>query len=317
MVKMMLAVSLVVFLAQLLVAQSRLGGGTPPTPADELVESSVDAATVEAEQPILTTHVVSLDLTETHDRSLEESSATEETVKTEELQQQQQQQQTRRAESHQQQLNDLRREAAAAGGAGGAGTEDFDLELLRAANLTEGLSLASSEATFGYGWIATTTRYGDADQSSCGGMNTAALVAGTDYYSVASSQAMQSDFLWGASCCYCGKSASNCESNGVAPMGCFSCAKGRFLQRRPYVGGDLGGFASTEIRIVVSDVCPGDSTGWCQGQPGDLNRFGVRNHFDFSVPPPGVNNNFFVFTPEACSPELVQRMSGSERKCFR
>mmetsp|Transcript_53536 Transcript_53536/g.174239 ORF Transcript_53536/g.174239 Transcript_53536/m.174239 type:complete len:265 (-) Transcript_53536:190-984(-) len=177
--------------------------------------------------------------------------------------------------------------------------------------------VSNSKSTMGYAWRASTTRYGDSDAASCGGLNTAKLIAGTDYHSVASSQAMQSLFKWGASCCYCGEAAPHASSQGVAPMGCFTCAKGRFLNERPYEDGNNDGFATAEIRIVVSDVCPGDAGGWCQAKPGDKNLVGERNHFDFSWPPSGINNNFFVFTPEECSPELKLRMAGGEGRCHQ
>lgn len=183
-------------------------------------------------------------------------------------------------------------------------------------NLTS-MMAASSADTFGYQWSASTTRYGNTDSTSCGGLSTVGLVAGTGYYSVASSQAMQSLFQWGAPCCYCGEASPAATRLGVAPMGCFTCARGRFLRRSPYGGEAESGFASKEIKIVVSDVCPGDPSGWCQAHPGDVNFVGEKNHFDFSVPPLGIDNNYFVFTVEECSPELHQRMAGAEGKCRR
>lgn len=73
----------------------------------------------------------------------------------------------------------------------------------------------------GYAAYATTTRYGDADRAACGGMHTGALIGGLPYYSVASAQSMWSG------CCWCGGAGGG---RGTMGLGCFSCAKGRFLK---------------------------------------------------------------------------------------
>merc|ERR1712039_426687 len=185
---------------------------------------------------------------------------------------------------------------------------------LIAENLTNNTLSASAFAQFGgYAYMATTTRYGDADASACGAMSTAALVAGTGYYQVASAQSMQ-----GGDCCWCGKSSSlNGYTSGTAPMGCLQCAKGRFINRKPNYGRRLmsnSGFASSEIHVVVGDLCPHvGNEHWCPAQPGQTNAVGSKNHFDFSHPPAGIDNNYFVFTPVECSPQLKQRMRAMSR----
>jgi len=156
------------------------------------------------------------------------------------------------------------------------------------------LSLLAAKSMAGYGHHATTTRYGDTGASACGSVSTAELVSGTHYYNVASAQAM-----WGGHCCWCGKSGGG---GGTTGLGCFSCAKGRFLKH----GGH--GFASEEIHIVVGDLCPhAGNERWCPEKPGRVNSVGSHNHLDFSRPPPGIDNNVFVFTPTSCSSELRQR----------
>jgi len=193
------------------------------------------------------------------------------------------------------------------------------------------LDLTAAAATLaqagGYQYVSTTTRYGDSLASACGALDTASIVAGTGYYQVASAQAMQ-----GGSCCWCGKASSaDGHSTGTAPMGCFQCAKGRFTARKPSYAlaasqemsaseieleaASGSGFASQEIHVVVADLCP--HTGnehWCPAQPGQTNAVGSKNHLDFSHPPSGIDNNYFVFTPTECSDELKARMR-SQAKC--
>lgn len=166
-------------------------------------------------------------------------------------------------------------------------------ELLTNISMTLNLLAADRSLMGGFSWKATTTRYGDAGASACGSVNTAELVAGTDYYNVASAQAM-----WGGACCWCGKSGGG---GGTCGLGCFSCAKGRFLNHH-------GGYASGVINIIVGDLCP--HTGnerWCPASPGQVNSEGAHNHLDFSRPPPGIDNNIFVFSPASCSREIRHR----------
>lgn len=191
--------------------------------------------------------------------------------------------------------------------------------------------------------------------TSCGSLDTRELVKGTEYYAVASAQAMQADFSadlngggckWecrtengteidrctykhpegtlsgavpidGCSCrqigaCMCGKACSGAgPKSGTAAMGCFTCGRGHFLSRHPYElnATHADNLIGKEIKVVVVDVCPyGPNSIWCPALPGETNAVGARNHLDFATPPPFHKNNFFVFTPEACSDILVERM---------
>merc|ERR1711963_428856 len=69
--------------------------------------------------------------------------------------------------------------------------------------------------------------------------------------------------------CWCGQaSPANNASTGTASMGCFSCARARFLRKRPYAGGgdtsegegegegEGAEFVGEEIKVVVADACP-------------------------------------------------------------
>eukprot|EP00404_Azadinium_spinosum_P032619 CAMPEP_0180577162 /NCGR_PEP_ID=MMETSP1037_2-20121125/11793_1 /TAXON_ID=632150 /ORGANISM="Azadinium spinosum, Strain 3D9" /LENGTH=285 /DNA_ID=CAMNT_0022594903 /DNA_START=145 /DNA_END=998 /DNA_ORIENTATION=+ len=71
-----------------------------------------------------------------------------------------------------------------------------------------------------------------------------------------------------------------------------------------------------EIHVVVADICPyGSNVQWCPGAPGDANACGMENHLDFADPPRSIDNNFFVFTPEECSPELKERFASQNTPC--
>lgn len=77
------------------------------------------------------------------------------------------------------------------------------------------------------------------------------------------------------------------------------------------------GFASGEIIIVVADLCPHQGNEkWCPKWPGQRNKYGSRNHLDFSHPPPGIDNNNFVFTPIQCPRDLRHRYNRMS-KCVR
>lgn len=186
--------------------------------------------------------------------------------------------------------------------------DDLDLNELEM-NKTRSFSGASYA---GYATYATTTRYGDAKAAACGGMHTGALIGGLPYYSVASAQSM-----W-KGCCWCGGSGGG---RGTMGLGCFSCAKGRFL--RSGYGLDStdqayrSGFASGEIIIVVADLCPHQGNEkWCPQWAGQRNQYGAHNHLDFSHPPPGIDNNNFVFTPIRCPRDLRHRYHQMS-KCHR
>merc|ERR1719330_1311976 len=101
-------------------------------------------------------------------------------------------------------------------------------------------------------------------------------------------------------------------------MGCFSCARGRFLRRRPYPGRIWAGdeIFEREIKLVVGDICPyHGNEAWCPERPSDRNHFGARNHFDFSDPPPEYDNFYMAFTPMECPSELLEHMAGGKARC--
>lgn len=187
---------------------------------------------------------------------------------------------------------------------------DFSELELNKSNKTRAFSGARRYA--GYAAYATTTRYGDAKAAACGGMHTGALIGGLPYYSVASAQSM-----W-KGCCWCGGSGGG---RGTMGMGCFSCAKGRFLRNRNGLSSPgsayRSGFASKEIIVVVADLCPYQGNErWCPKWPGQRNQYGSRNHMDFSHPPHGIDNNNFVFTPIRCPHDLSKRYHQMSR-CVR
>lgn len=177
------------------------------------------------------------------------------------------------------------------------------------------VGVASMQSVAGYEYMATTTRYGNTCCASCGSLDTARVVQGTEYYAVASAQAMQDHFAAG-SCCWCGQAGSQCGlGSGVAPMGCGGCARGRFIKKRPYdapmwAGDDI---FEKEIKIVVADICPHDGNeAWCPRSVGHVNTFGAKNHFDFASPPAQFDNYYFAFTPEPCPSELQQNLRMSQ-----
>eukprot|EP00930_Biecheleria_cincta_P053052 TRINITY_DN3839_c0_g1_i3.p1 TRINITY_DN3839_c0_g1~~TRINITY_DN3839_c0_g1_i3.p1 ORF type:complete len:218 (+),score=15.26 TRINITY_DN3839_c0_g1_i3:121-774(+) len=142
-------------------------------------------------------------------------------------------------------------------------------------------------------------RHGEA---ACGGLDTWELVKGTPYYNVASAQSMWRNCGNHANC-WCGASGGGSGTHG---MGCFKCAKGRFLHSR--YGKAFGGFASEEIVVVVGDLCPHlGNQKWCPEKAGQRNDYGSLNHLDFSHPPAGIHNNDFVFTPISCPDDLRAR----------
>lgn len=120
--------------------------------------------------------------------------------------------------------------------------------------------------------------------------------------------------------CMCGQAGNGtAAANGTARMGCFTCGRGRFVRRTPYALDDntTNELMGEEIKVVVADVCPyGPNSKWCPARPGEANAVDVENHLDFATRPAveGFNNNFFVFTPEAC-PELLERRMQSKTTC--
>lgn len=190
------------------------------------------------------------------------------------------------------------------------------MDFWRNVSLLAATSMGDEVSALGFEYLATTTVYANTCCASCGGVDTAALVAGTDYYAVASAQAMQSVFP-GGECCWCGQAGGG---SGAAPMGCKSCATGRFLRKRPYGAHVMqanDALFEREIKLVVADICPHQGNeAWCPGSPGSVNTFGSKNHFDFADPPAGFDNYYLAFSPAACSAEIQQRL-GQMSQCGR
>jgi len=244
------------------------------------------------------------------------------------------------------------------GGSGGDSASGAEAE----SRLSDNSSvLVPSPQSLGYVFAATSTQYGQTPAAACGGVDTVKLVKGTGYIAVASAQSMQSLYTsyggCGAEChdetgkqvesceysqcasntakqgckckqvgaCWCGQSSPEIvASTGTASMGCFSCARARFLRERPYNSDSANPvedseFVGEEVKIVVADSCPyAPNSQWCPARPGDVNSCGMKNHFDFTAYPAGlsIDNNFVVFTPEPCSAELQQRINATS-KCSR
>lgn len=93
----------------------------------------------------------------------------------------------------------------------------------------------------------------------------------------------------------------------------MTCAKGRFLKKRPYHGGEVKSDSKIfdlEVNIVVADICPhGGNEVWCPKSPGDKNEYDAVNHLDFVSPPEDFDNYYFAFTPAPCSEELQGRIA--------
>lgn len=162
---------------------------------------------------------------------------------------------------------------------------------------------AAPPRAHGFRFMATSTRYGTNPHTSCG-LDSAALVQGTDYLAVASAQAMQDG------CCWCNR---NGGGGATASMGCGACGKGRFIRQLPR-GFHVWTPSDAEIfqkvyKFVVVDICPKVDNGmWCPMHPGQKNTFGVYNHFDFATVPPKFDNFYFEFTPEPCDGEMQARL---------
>jgi len=179
---------------------------------------------------------------------------------------------------------------------------------------------------YGYHHWATTTMYGDAPAAACGGVSTAELVRGTPYYNVASAQSMWRN-CGGTGSCWCGQSGGG---GGTLGMGCFTCARGRFLSSAYGTRGwallETGAnqsefksnypwpFASEEITLIVGDLCPhAGNERWCPTKPGERNVYGSYHHLDFSHYPQSIDtsrsvpNLNFVFNIIQCPEEMGQR----------
>lgn len=160
----------------------------------------------------------------------------------------------------------------------------------------------------GYDHIATSTRYGDTCCASCGLVNTAELVKGTGFYAVASAESMQAHGIGDGHYC---TSAGPTRGDTVG-MGCMSCAKGKFLQAHPFSyplwAQPKDPIFNKEIKIVVADTCPHKGNeGWCPGKTGQGNKFGIKNHFDFTNPPAKYDNYYFVWSKIECPWRIKRR----------
>jgi len=212
-------------------------------------------------------------------------------------------------------------------------------------NTTKFLRGAAKEA--GYEYIASSTRFGPAT-GACGSIEFQEKFL--DYYVVAAAQSMMTPYIdddgkertcgvenctgncefgpgscvsgqcdrSGCECdqkgdCWCGRGTAPKEGTETASMGCFTCAKARFLEALPWspdsCSPDPTAFVGDEIKLLVIDACPyGANAQWCPKSPGDVNQCGMQNHIDFAGPPEGINNNYIVFTPEPCSDEVYQQI---------
>ena len=95
--------------------------------------------------------------------------------------------------------------------------------------------------------------------------------------------------------------ASRRLNRARAPLGCFACAKGRFLNAKNELSGD-------EIDIVVDNLCAHNTNPTnCPAVPGEKNKSkNQENHLDFVSLPKGVHNHMFAFTPAPCSSALTK-----------
>ncbi|CAE8582488.1 unnamed protein product [Polarella glacialis] len=127
-----------------------------------------------------------------------------------------------------------------------SGAEAEELQLISETGLMN-FTLGSSAlgGYGGYSQFATSTSYGDSSKAACGGLHTGELVSGTRYYNVASAQSMWKGCKTHGNC-WCGASGGG---SGTLGMGCFSCAKGRFLRS----------FARPTARTAAA-CCPRAST---------------------------------------------------------
>eukprot|EP00438_Fugacium_kawagutii_P019986 Skav227320 [mRNA] locus=scaffold4402:77511:78269:- [translate_table: standard] len=162
--------------------------------------------------------------------------------------------------------------------------------------------------SMGYDHIATSTRYGDTCCASCGSVNTAELVKGTGFYAVASAESMQANGIGDGH--YCTSSAP--DQGDTVGMGCLSCARGKFLKAHPFSyplwAQPRDQIFNKEIKIVVADTCPHTGNeGWCPGKANAPNKFGIKNHFDFTDPPPKYDNYYFVWSKMPCPSSIKRR----------
>ena len=185
-------------------------------------------------------------------------------------------------------------------------TKEMWTENITAGNMSETLRMmwAPPPRVNGYRYMSTTTRYGTNPFTACG-LDSGALVKGTDYLAVASAQSMQDG------CCRCNRDGGG---GATASLGCGACGKGRFVRQLPrgfhiWTPKDKEIFKK-EYKFVVVDICPHtDNNMWCPKKPGQTNTFGVYNHLDFATVPPDFDNFYFQFTPEPCDKEMKSRLA--------
>lgn len=171
-------------------------------------------------------------------------------------------------------------------------------------------SLASLPGKMGYHHMATTTRYGDTCCASCGSINTAKLVQGTNFYAVAAAESMQGGGIGDGHFC----THDGSGRGGTVGMGCMSCGKGRFIASHPMSyplwaqpGDEI---FKKEIHFVVADTCPHrGNEAWCPSSAGGSNKFGAKNHFDFASPPHKFDNYYFAWSKMECPKEIKQRFA--------
>jgi len=168
--------------------------------------------------------------------------------------------------------------------------------------------LTSIMRGMGYDNLATSTRYGDTCCASCGSVNTAELVKGTGFYAVAAAESMQANGIGDGHYC----TSSGPSKGGTTGMGCLSCARGKFLKAHPFSyplwAQPQDAIFEKELKIVVADTCPHQGNeGWCPRRTGQGNKFGIKNHFDFTNPPAKYDNYYFAWTKMECPWRIKRR----------
>ena len=213
----------------------------------------------------------------------------------------------------------------------------------------------------GFNYLATSSAYGNAAVTSCGGILSAKQIRKeTGYIPIAAAQSMMEPFIVnekeqtcsssnceggpidistgrcaldqtceisksiGGYCdisdckckqvgtCACGRGTAATGTNGTAPLGCFKCAVGRFLETAALGNGSAGHPASmcsasthpmryndtidphdVELHFVVIDTCPNaPNAKWCPARDGETNQCGVHNHFDIAMEYEDLQSNY-------------------------
>lgn len=144
--------------------------------------------------------------------------------------------------------------------------------------------------------------------------------------------------------CYCGKGNTEAIGTATANMGCFTCAKGSFLNtistsrlggssvsdayfpgsacaRKPGWGIEYDPTMpdGKEYWFVVIDSCPyAPQPQWCSANAGDTNQCGAANHFDLYNPQnvwPSWDHNYVSFDVESCPKEITELLQEYTSKC--